>query len=167
MVDHVGWLVPIQDEVFMYGIRYFGDTIISRHYCRNIFNIVQKGMTVVYNAYTVACAVWWIEVIVASDATKCILWVFKPSFSMGVIAGNHYKVGDRVDELWVVKMSFQKRGTGWKPDYHRVIILGISLLIMQVSLTANRHLSKKCGSIENRSSNKSKLNSYSAPCWFL
>lgn len=86
----------------MSGFRYFRDTILHRNHCHNIFDIVSKEIDIVYNAYTVACTVWKEELNIASNATKYILGVFKPSFSMGVVAGNYYEVGDRVVELKVV-----------------------------------------------------------------
>jgi hypothetical protein len=43
---------------------------------------------------------------------------------VGVVAGNQYEVGDRFDELKLVGMPFDKRGNGWKPDLHNVLVLG-------------------------------------------
>jgi len=105
------------------GFRYLAATVIGRAHFPNKFNLVEKGMNFEYLLHTVALVVQYEEVYVAADATKCILEVFECGFSVDVVAGKQYEVGDRFDELIVVRMVL-KRDKQSNPDRYDVLVLG-------------------------------------------
>jgi len=41
---------------------------------------------------------------------------------VGVVAGHQYEISDRNDEVKVVGMPFENRGTCWNPDLHHVLV---------------------------------------------
>jgi len=153
-------MVGILEEVFVGSFRHFGVTAIARAHFPNTYNTVQKEIHSGYLPHTVALAVWWKEVDVAADATKCILSEFERGFSVGVVDGNQHEVGNRFDELTAVGMLFKNRGMCCKPDLPHVLVLGTNTLFL-----AGMSETKPADVTEARNYGKSFI--YQVPTLFL